>query len=157
MATQEEEKVPSKRLQMQLTARGWSIALAIAADLSMLWLLYARQGWNPPVGDVEWFWVRTFVFGALYAILQQWTQSLQTGGADNMQASLDKLLAASPAAVIIGIELYWLGHDGTVNALSWRHHTVGIMVAIYSVVDYLTTDILNQRLSAREMKMTPGA
>ena len=31
MATQEEEKVPSKRLQMQLTARGWSIALAIAA------------------------------------------------------------------------------------------------------------------------------
>ncbi len=142
---------------MQVTARGISIVLALAMDATLIWLLYFRQSWNPAVGEAEWFWVRVFVFGGLYVILQQYTQSLQTGGADNAAASIDKLLAASPVVVWLGLELYWLGQAGNPFALSWRHHLVGAMVGLYAVVDYLSTDILNQRLSAREMKMAPGA
>lgn len=133
------------------------MTLAVAMDAALIWLLFIRQGWNPEPGTAEWFWVRVFIFGGLYAILQQWTQSLQTGGADNASASFDKLLAASPAAVVLGLELYWLGSAGNPFALSWRHHLVGGVIAAYSVIDYMTTDILNQRLSAREMKMAPGA
>jgi hypothetical protein len=133
------------------------MTLAVAADAAIVWLLYFRQSWNPEVGMAEWFWVRTFIFAGLYAILQQWSQSLQTGGADNASASFDKLLAVTPAIAVLGLELFWLGATGNVFALSWRHHLVGGMIAAYSVVDYMTTDILNQRLSAREMKMAPGA
>ena len=133
-----------------LTARMVSIWSAVVLDVGLIWLMWARADWTPEPGtNLETFWVRTFILGFTpYAIIQQWTLSITTAHDSDVVATIDKFLALSPLIVVVGLELYWLGADG---ALSWRHHVVGVVYAAYSFSDYFSTDVINQRLRARQL------
>jgi len=133
-----------------LTARMISIWSAVVLDLGLIWFMWARAEWVPEPGtDIESFWVRTLILGfAPYVIIQQWTLSLTTARDSDAVATLDKFLALSPLIVVVGLELYWLGRGGE---LSWRHHVVGAVYAAYSFSDYFSTDVINQRLRARQL------
>jgi hypothetical protein len=137
------------------SARGISILAALALDAALVWLLYFRAKYNPPVGEAEMFWVRvTLAFGA-YAVLQQWTLASQTGRGDDFSAALDKFIAASPIVVAAVLEAYWLGAEGP-GALSWRHHAVAALWSAFALTDFFATDSTNQRLRARQFNVGDG-
>ena len=93
--------------------------------------------------------MRTLILGfAPYVIIQQCTLSLTTARDSDTVATIDKFLALSPLIVVVALELYWLGRGGE---LSWRHHVVGVVYAAYSFSDYFSTDVINQRLRARQL------
>src|SRR5260370_42486743 len=83
-----------------------------------------------------------------YVIIQQWTLSIKTARDSDIGATIDKFLALSPLIVVVGVELYSLGAEAE---LSWRHHVVGAVYAAYSFTDYFSTDVINQRLRARQL------
>jgi hypothetical protein len=137
-------------------SRTISILAALAVDVGLVWLLYVKAKFNPPVGEAEMFWVRvTAAFGA-YAVLQQWTLANQTGRGDDFTAALDKFIAASPIVVAAVIEAYWLGAEGS-GALSWRHHAVALLWSAFALTDFFATDITNQRLRARQFNVGDGS
>src|SRR5262249_3691775 len=139
-----------------VTQRPIGIRARVAVDAGFVWLLFFRATYNPPVGEAEMFWVRvTAAFGA-YAVLQQWTLANQTGRGDDFTAALDKFIAASPIVVAAVIEAYWLGAEGA-NALSWRHHAVGLLWSAFALTDFFATDITNQRLRARQFNVGDGS
>jgi hypothetical protein len=130
------------------TGRGISSVAAIAAALGLLWFMVIRADWNPALGAAtEWFWVRVVVGMMLYAAVQQITLSYETGRGDELAATIDLLAALLPCLVVVGAELFWLGKESVVY-LSWRHHVIGLLWALYSVVDFFATNITNQRLRA---------
>jgi hypothetical protein len=131
------------------TGRAISMLVAILGGAGLVWLLYFRAKWNPPVGEAEFFWLRVFLAFSVNAGVQQWTLATETGRGGEFYASLDKFIALIPLIVFIILEAYWLGSD--VHALSWRHHLVGSLWAVYSLIDYFTTDITNQRLRALQL------
>jgi len=134
------------------SARTISIVAALLVDAGLVWLLYFRASFNPPVGEAEMFWVRVLgAFGA-YCILQQWTLASQTGHGDDFTAALDKFIAASPIVVAGVIEAYWLGAQGSA-ALTWRHHAVALLWSLFALTDFFATDITNQRLRARQFNV----
>ena len=133
------------------SARTISIFAALAVDAGLVWLLYVRAAYNPPVGEAEMFWVRVIAAFGLYAVLQQWTLASQTGRGDDFSAALDKFIAASPIVVAAVIEAYWLGSGS--DALSWRHHAVAALWSAFAVTDFFATDITNQRLRARQFNV----
>ena len=138
------------------SARGISILAALALDAALVWLLYFRAKYNPPVGEAEMFWVRVVAAFGVYAILQQWTLATQTGRGDDFSAAMDKFVAASPIVVAAVIEAYWLGAEG-LGALTWRHHAVAALWSAYALTDFFATDITNQRLRARQFNVGDGA
>src|SRR6185369_1284392 len=120
------------------TSRTISILAALAVDAGLVWLLFFRASYNPPVGEAEMFWVRVLLAFGIYAILQQWTLANQTGRGDDLSAALDKFVAASPIVVAAVIEAYWLGAHG-MNALTWRHHAVATLWAAFAFTDFFAT------------------
>jgi hypothetical protein len=137
------------------SARTLSIVAALAVDAGLVWLLYLRAGYNPPIGEAEMFWVRVIIGFGIYAVLQQWTLANQTGRGDDLTAALDKFVAASPVVVAAVIEAYWLGAQGS-NALTWRHHAVALLWSAFAVTDFFATDITNQRLRSRQLNVGDG-
>ena len=135
-----------------LSSRTISILAALAVDAGLVWLLFFRAKYNPPVGEAEMFWVRVVAAFGAYAVLQQWTLANQTGKGDDFSAALDKFVAASPIVVAAVIEAYWLGAEGP-NALSWRHHAVALLWSAFALTDFFATDITNQRLRARQFNV----
>ena len=75
-----------------------------------------------------------------YAVVRDWSRRRTC-------ATIDLLSALLPCLVVIGAELFWLGKE-SVMYLSWRHHIIGLLWALYSVVDFFATNITNQRLRA---------
>jgi hypothetical protein len=138
------------------SSRSISILAALAVDAGLIWLLFIRADYNPPVGEAEMFWVRVLAAFGLYAVLQQWTLANQTGRGDDLSSALDKFVAASPIVVALVIEAYWLGAQGT-GALSWRHHAVAFLWSTFAVTDFFATDITNQRLRARQFNVGDGS
>lgn len=138
------------------SSRTISIFSAFAVDAGLVWLLYIRAQYNPPVGEAELFWVRVAAGFGVYAVLQQWTLANQTGRGDDLTAALDKFVAASPAVVAAIIEAYWLGAAG-LDALSWRHHAVALLWSAFAITDFFATDITNQRLRARQLNVGDSA
>jgi len=116
------------------SSRSISILAALAVDAGLIWLLFLRAAYNPPVGDAEMFWVRVLAAFGVYAVLQQWTLANQTGRGDDLSSALDKFVAASPIVVTLVIEAYWLGAQG-VDALSWRHHSVAVLWSAFAITD----------------------
>jgi hypothetical protein len=55
------------------SSRSISILAALAVDAGLVWLLFLRAKYNPPVGEAELFWVRVVAAFGFYAVLQQWT------------------------------------------------------------------------------------
>jgi len=143
-------EVAHRRSWLVFTARMVSIWSAVAVDVGLIWFMWVRADWSPEPGtNLEYFWVRTFIFGFTpYVIIQQWTLSITTARDSDVVATTDKFLALSPLMIVIGLELYWLGSGGE---LSWRHHVVGAVYAAYSFSDYFSTDVINQRLRARQL------
>jgi hypothetical protein len=129
-----------------------SILLALIADFFLVWLLYYGQNWTPTGADIESFWLEVFVAYAVYSVIQLWTLAYQTGRGDELAATIDKLFAASPAMVAALIEVYWIGHD-SITALSWRHHVIAAVWAVFAITDFFATDITNQRLRMRQMNL----
>jgi hypothetical protein len=138
------------------SSRSISILAALAVDVGLIWLLYVRANYAPPVGEAEMFWVRVVAAFGVYTVLQQWTLANQTGRGDDFSAALDKFVAASPIVVAAVIEAYWLGAEGA-GALSWRHHAVAVLWSAFAVTDFFATDITNQRLRARQFNVGDGA
>jgi hypothetical protein len=138
------------------SSRSISILAALAVDVGLVWLLFVRAKYNPPVGEAEMFWVRVIAAFGTYAVMQQWTLANQTGRGDDFSAALDKFVAASPIVVAAVIEAYWLGAEGSA-ALSWRHHAVAALWAAFALTDFFATDITNQRLRARQFNVGDGA
>jgi hypothetical protein len=138
------------------SSRTISILAALAVDVGLVWLLYFRAKYNPPVGEAELFWVRVIAAFGAYAVLQQWTLANQTGRGDDFSAALDKFVAASPIVVAAVIEAYWLGAEGSA-ALSWRHHAVALLWSAFALTDFFATDITNQRLRARQFNVGDSA
>lgn len=138
------------------TSRTISILAALAVDAGLVWLLYFRTGYNPPVGEAEMFWVRAIAAFGVYAVLQQWTLANQTGRGDDFSAALDKFVAASPVVVAAVFEAYWIGAQG-IGALSWRHHAVAALWSAFAITDFFATDITNQRLRARQFNVGDNA
>ncbi|MFX8581842.1 hypothetical protein ABTM27_20520, partial [Acinetobacter baumannii] len=64
------------------TSRTISILAALAVDAGLVWLLYVRAQYNPPIGEAEMFWVRVLAGFGVYAVVQQWTLANQTGRGD---------------------------------------------------------------------------
>ncbi len=95
----------------QATARTLSILAALAVDVGLVWLLFFRAKYNPPVGEAEMFWVRVLAAFGAYAVFQQWTLANQTGRGDDFSAALDKFVAASPIVVAAVLEAYWIGAE----------------------------------------------
>jgi hypothetical protein len=149
MATVEHAEV---RHDGHWSSRTISILAALLVDAGLVWLLYIRAQYNPPVGEAEMFWVRVIAAFGVYAVLQQWTLANQTGRGDDLSAAFDKFVAASPLAVAAVIEAYWIGAQG-LDALSWRHHAVAALWAAFAVTDFFATDITNQRLRARQFNV----
>jgi hypothetical protein len=138
------------------SARGISILAALAVDAGLVWLLYFRANYNPPLGEAEMFWVRALAAFGVYAVLQQWTLASQTGRGDDFSAALDKFIAASPIVVAAVLEAYWIG-AGSIEALSWRHHAIAALWSAFAVTDFFATDITNQRLRARQFNVGDSA
>lgn len=138
------------------TARTISILAALVIDAGLVWLLYFRANYNPPVGEAEMFWVRVIAAFGAYAILQQWTLANQTGRGDDFSAALDKFIAASPIVVAAVFEAYWIGAE-SIAALSWRHHAVAALWSAFALTDFFATDITNQRLRARQFNVGDSA
>src|SRR5262245_39768066 len=134
-------------------ARSISIVAALAVDVGLVWLLFFRASYNPPVGEAEMFWVRVVAAFGVYAVLQQWTLANQTGRGDDFSAAFDKFVAFSPIVVALVIEAYWLGAAQGPGALSWRHHAVAVLWSAFAVTDFFATDITNQRLRARQFNV----
>ena len=88
------------------SSRSISIFAALAVDAGLVWLLFFRAKFNPPLGEAEFFWVRVVAAFGFYAVLQQWTLANQTGRGDDFTAALDKFVAASPIVVAAVIEAY---------------------------------------------------
>ena len=149
MATVERVEVERDR---RWTSRTISILAALAVDVGLVWLLYVRADYDPPVGAAEMFWVRVLAAFSAYTVLQQWTLANQTGRGDDLSAALDKFVAASPIVVAAVVEAYWLGAAGA-GALSWRHHAVAALWSAFAVTDFFATDITNQRLRARQFNV----
>ena len=139
-----------------LTGRSISILAAIAVDLGLVWLLYFRASYDPPVGEAELFWVRVLAAFGVYAVLQQWTLANQSGRGDDVSAAVDKFFAISPLAVAAVLEAYWIGAD-SIGALSWRHHAVPVLWSVFALTDFFATDITNQRLRARQFNVGDDA
>jgi len=139
-----------------LTGRSISILAAIAVDFGLVWILYFRADYNPPVGEAELFWVRVLAAFGVYAVLQQWTLANQTGRGDDVSAAIDKFFAVSPLAVAAVLEAYWIGAQ-SFSALSWRHHSVAALWSVFAITDFFATDITNQRLRARQFNVGDGA
>jgi hypothetical protein len=137
------------------SSRSISIVAALAVDVGLVWLLFFRANFNPPVGEAEMFWVRVLAAFGAYTVLQQWTLANQTGRGDDFTAALDKFVAASPLVVAAVIEAYWLGAEG-LAALTWRHHAVAALWSAFAVTDFFATDITNQRLRARQFNVGDG-
>lgn len=138
------------------TSRTISILAALAVDAGLVWLLYVRAQYNPPIGEAEMFWVRVLAGFGVYAVVQQWTLANQTGRGDDFSAALDKFVAASPLVIAAIVEAYWLGALG-IGVLTWRHHAVAALWAAFAVTDFFATDITNQRLRARQFNVGDGA
>jgi hypothetical protein len=138
------------------SSRSISILAALVVDVGLVWLLFFRASFNPPVGEAEMFWVRVLVAFGVYTVLQQWTLANQTGRGDDFTAALDKFVAASPIVVAAVIEAYWLGAEGH-GALSWRHHAIAVLWSAFAVTDFFATDITNQRLRARQFNVGDNA
>ena len=134
------------------SSRSLSILAALAVDAGLVWLLFFRASFNPPLGEAEMFCVRVLAAFGAYTVLQQWTLANQTGRGDDFTAALDKFVAASPLVVAAVIEAYWLGAEG-LNALTWRHHAVAALWSAFAVTDFFATDITNQRLRARQFNV----
>ena len=134
------------------SSRSLSILAALAVDAGLVWLLFFRASFNPPLGEAEMFWVRVLAAFGAYTVLQQWTLANQTGRGDDFTAALDKFVAASPLVVAAVIEAYWLGAEG-LHALTWRHHAVAALWSAFAVTDFFATDITNQRLRARQFNV----
>lgn len=137
------------------SSRSISILAALAVDAGLVWLLFFRASYNPPVGEAEMFWVSVLAAFGVYAVLQQWTLANQTGRGDDFSAALDKFIAASPIVVAAVVEAYWIGKLG-IEALSWRHHSVALLWSAFAVTDFFATDITNQRLRARQFTVGDG-
>jgi hypothetical protein len=138
------------------SARSLSILAALVVDVGLVWLLFFRAKYNPPVGEAEMFWVRVLAAFGTYAIFQQWTLANQTGRGDDFSAALDKFVAASPIVVAAVMEAYWIGAE-SVAALSWRHHAVAALWSAFALTDFFATDITNQRLRARQFNVGDNA
>ena len=152
MATVERVEVERDR---HWSSRSISILAALLVDAGLVWLLYVRADYNPPMGEAEMFWVRALAAFGVYAVLQQWTLANQTGRGDDFSAAFDKFVAASPIVVAAVVEAYWIGAKG-IDALSWRHHAVAALWSAFAVTDFFATDITNQRLRARQFNMGDG-
>jgi hypothetical protein len=139
-----------------VSARTLSILAALAVDAGLVWLLYFRASYNPPLGEAEMFWVRALAAFGVYAVLQQWTLANQTGRGDDFSAAMDKFVAASPVVVAAVLEAYWIGAS-SIDALSWRHHAVAALWSAFAVTDFFATDITNQRLRARQFNVGDNA
>jgi hypothetical protein len=137
------------------SSRAISIVAALVIDLGLVWLLYFRAKYNPPLGEAELFWVRVIGAFGVYTVMQQWTLANQTGRGDDFSAALDKFVAASPIVVAAVVEAYWLGAEGA-GALSWRHHAVAALWSAFALTDFFATDITNQRLRARQFNVGDG-
>lgn len=130
------------------TGRGLSVAGSLVSALGLFWFLVVRADWNPELGaQVEFFWVRVFLAFAANALLQEWTLSTETGRGGEFVATIDKFTALTPFLVILGSELYWFGKE-SILYLSWRHQFVAFVWTLYSLADFFSTDITNQRLRA---------
>lgn len=125
--------------------RTLSIILALAGGAGLIWFLLVRAKWNPPTG-AEFFWFRVFAAFWVYAVVQLWTLAMETGQGTELPASFDKFAALTPMIAFCILEVYWIGAE-SIWALSWRHHAVGSMWAIFSLADYFATDMTNQRLA----------
>lgn len=130
------------------TGRGISSVAAVAAGAGLIWFLFFRAAWNPALGAAsEIFWVRTLTAMAFYMFIQQVTLAYETGRGDEVAATIDLFVALVPFAVVILCEVYWFGKESPLY-LSWRHHIVGGIYAIYSIGDFFATSVTNQRLRA---------
>jgi hypothetical protein len=141
--------VDSTTLQSQLlSSRGLSILAALVADLALAWLLLAHREFNPSSDQSEGFWLPVLIGFAIYAVLQMWTLATVTSTGDDFAAAVDKLVSLSPLLLVIVIEIFWFARG---TPLTWRYHVVVVIVAAYSITDYFSTDITNQRLRSRQI------
>ena len=132
------------------TSRGLSIVAALILDVTLVWLLFFQKRYYPEFGAAEIFWLSAFIGLFFYSVLQLWTLAVSTSRETDFLASFDKFIALTPLIVGALVQIYWVGQDGYL-ALSWRHHVVTVVFAIFSLVDYFSTDIINQRLRARQI------
>ncbi len=133
-----------------LSSRGISILAALVADLALLWLLIVHKDFSPTSEQAESFWLPILIGFALYSILQIWTLATVTGSGDDFAAALDKFIALSPLVLVAVVEAYWFGASHGA-ALTWRHHLVVILVGLFAITDFFSTDITNQRLRSRQI------
>jgi hypothetical protein len=54
----------------------------------------------------------------------------------------------SPLLLVIIVEVFWIARG---EALTWRFHIVAVLVGLYAITDYFSTDITNQRLRSRQI------
>jgi hypothetical protein len=132
------------------SGRAISMLTAFAGGIGLFWLLFIRAKWDPPAGEAEFFWMRVFIAFSVNAGIQQWTLATETGRGTELYASIDKFFALIPLIVFATLEAYWAGVE-SIRVLTWRHHLVGAIWATYSLIDYFSTDITNQRLRALQL------
>jgi hypothetical protein len=151
-----EQQIP-RRLQAKhsVSSRAVSILLTLLADVGLAFLLF-QQNWTSSMEEGEPFWVRQFIAFALYSAIQLWTLAYQTGGGDEIAATIDKVFAVSPAIVTALIQMYWIGHNSAAT-LSWRQHIVSAIWFVFSIADFFATEITNQRLGMRQLNLSPPA
>ena len=151
-----EQQIP-RRLHAKhgVSSRAVSIVVAVIADAGLV-LLLSQQNWISSAEDIEPFWVKQFLAFAMYSALQLWTLAHQAGRGDEFAATIDKVLAASPAIVTALVQMYWIGHDSAAT-LSWRQHVISAVWAVFSIADFFATDIANQRLRMRQLNLAPPA
>jgi hypothetical protein len=151
----EQQIAMQSRAKHGVSSRALSILLAVLADAGLAWLLFRQHIISSPQ-EIEPFWVKQFIAFAVYSALQLWTLAYQTGRGDEFAATIDKVFAASPAVVTALIQMYWIGHDSAAT-LSWRQHVVSAIWAAFSIADFFSTDITNQRLRMRQLNLSPPA
>lgn len=131
-----------------LSSRGLSILAALVADVALAWLLLLHKDFAPSSEQIEMFWLPILIGFAIYAILQMWTLATVTSTGDDFAAAIDKLVSLSPLLLVIIVEVFWIARG---EALTWRFHIVAVLVGLYAVTDYFSTDITNQRLRSRQI------
>jgi apolipoprotein N-acyltransferase len=137
-----------------LSSRGLSILAALVADIALAWLLLVHKAFSPDAGQIEGFWLPILIGFAAYAILQMWTLATVTSTGDDFAAAIDKLVSLSPLLLVLIVEVFWVARG---EALTWRYHVVALLVGLYAITDYFSTDITNQRLRSRQIGLgSPG-
>ena len=138
------------------TARSLSILAALAVDVGLVWLLFFRAKYNPPVGEAEMFWVRVIAAFGAYAFSSSGRLPTRPAGATISRRRSTNSSAASPIVVAAVLEAYWIGARFGSRPVLAASCGRGLWSA-FALTDFFATDITNQRLRARQFNVGDNA